>query len=814
MTDLRLAIAPAESLGEPARVRAVQQRMATAVLPPLPPVALGDVRLMSHQRHAAARLLRILQRHGGALLADDVGLGKTFTALAVTRHYAHVHILAPAGLLPMWQAAVLRAGRQPTGMHSLHRASRQPLPPLATPSTDARAARERTLVVVDEAHALRNAATARYRHVAHAVSGCDVLLLSATPLHNTPHDLAALFALFRGPHGDTVPGSLLATLVVRRRQEQIRGNHGGSPAQATSDRAAHEGRRASPPKVRAHRPLTVPQQRGTLERLLALPAPLPARDGAVAGALIRLGLLRAWCSSDAALTQALTRRLQRGTALRDALDAGRHPSHAELSAWLIGDDASGDMELAFAELLSPPSADSGAQRTALEQLAGHCDALRMLREFHVAHARADAVRAGYLRAIRARHPGTPIVAFSQHARTVQALFRALSDIAGVGMLTGSQARIASGRVTRPELLGWFAPRAQGRPPPPSSLRVDLLLTTDLIAEGVNLQDAGVVVHLDLPWTHALQSQRTGRVVRIGSPHAVAHEYRIRAARAVRRVIRAEQVVAQKAALAARLVGDGRASPTIAHRSAVEHAMRWELRLWQWALDATPAADHHRSSPRSARIASAGVSGAIVLARTSHSTCVLACVLEGRRWWVSTRADALLALSNGERPSRKAGRLRPPAADPATPLTAAMSRAVGRAVRAWSRQQRALEAAGTATTTGTENARHEDILNQAQRHALTWLQRRVASLSAVERARHATSIREAQAMITGATDAGAAAALRAWTDAADAADPRGWRDTQPLPTIIGRPPASGRSPVAAGHAPAAVRVEACLWVWPP
>ena len=813
MTDLRLALAPTESLAHPARVRAVQQRLATAVLPPLPPVALGDVRLMPHQRHAAARLRRILQQHGGALLADDVGLGKTFTALAVARHYAHVHILAPAGLLPMWQAAVLRAGQQPTGMHSLHRASRQPLPPLATPSTNARAVRERTLVVIDEAHALRNATTARYRHVARAVSGCDVLLLSATPLHNAPRDLAALFAIFRGPHGDAVPESLLTTLVVRRRQEQIRGDHGEPLAQATSEREAHEERRTSPPSVRAHRPLTVPQPRGTLERLLALPAPLPARDGAVAGALIRLGLLRAWCSSDAALTQALTRRLQRGTALRDALEAGRHPTHVELGAWLIGEDASGDMQLAFAELLSPPAADPGGQRSALEQLAGHCDALRTLREFHVAHARADAVRAGYLRAIRARHPGTPIVAFSQHARTVHALFRALSDIAGVGMLTGSQARVASGGVTRPELLGWFAPRAQGRPPPPSSLRVDLLLTTDLIAEGVNLQDAGVVVHLDLPWTHALQAQRTGRVVRIGSPHAVAHEYRIRAARAVRRVMRAEQVVAHKAALAARLVGDERAHAAIASRSAVEHATRWELRLWQWALELARAADHHNSLPRSARIASAGVSGAIVLARTPHGARLLACVLEGRRWWVSTRADALLALSDGERPTRSAGRRRPQAAAPATPLTTATSRAVRRAVRAWSRRQRALDAAGTAGTTGTENARHEDTLNQAQRHALTWLQRRVAALSAVERARYATSIQEAQTMINGATDAGAAAALRTWTDAADAADPHGWYDARPLPAIIGRPPASGRSPVATGQGPA-VRVEACLWVWPP
>ena len=43
---------------------------------------LGDIVLRDHQREAAARLRRAIDRFGGALLADEVGLGKTFTALA------------------------------------------------------------------------------------------------------------------------------------------------------------------------------------------------------------------------------------------------------------------------------------------------------------------------------------------------------------------------------------------------------------------------------------------------------------------------------------------------------------------------------------------------------------------------------------------------------------------------------------------------------------------------------------------------------------------------------------------------------------
>ena len=75
------------SVGVPARVRSfvrhcLQQLEEEASASGL---ALGEITLLPHQVAGAARLRTILQRHGGALLADEVGLGKTYTALAVAR---------------------------------------------------------------------------------------------------------------------------------------------------------------------------------------------------------------------------------------------------------------------------------------------------------------------------------------------------------------------------------------------------------------------------------------------------------------------------------------------------------------------------------------------------------------------------------------------------------------------------------------------------------------------------------------------------------------------------------------------------------
>src|SRR5207249_5044257 len=72
---------------------------------------------------------------------------------------------------------------------------------------------------------------------------------------------------------------------------------------------------------------------------------------------------------------------------------------------------------------------------------------------------------------------------------------------------------------RGEVLRAFAPRAQGAPSPAPALETDVLIATDLLSEGLNLQDAVRVIHYDLPWSPARLTQRVGRIDRAGSPHA-------------------------------------------------------------------------------------------------------------------------------------------------------------------------------------------------------------------------------------------------------------------------------------------------------
>ena len=75
---------------------------------------------------------------------------------------------------------------------------------------------------------------------------------------------------------------------------------------------------------------------------------------------------------------------------------------------------------------------------------------------------------------------------------------------------------------RSDTLAGFCPETAGElredGTPLSENLFDVLITTDVLAEGVNLQQAGRMINFDLPWNPMKLVQRHGRIDRIGSPH--------------------------------------------------------------------------------------------------------------------------------------------------------------------------------------------------------------------------------------------------------------------------------------------------------
>jgi hypothetical protein len=246
----------------------------------------------------------------------------------------------------------------------------------------------------------------------------------------------------------------------------------------------------------------------------------------------------------------LRRRIARGRSLEDALLAGRHPTRRELATWQMSDVAT---QLAFPELVADLAVPSTRSRF-IEVVRAHVGAIAALRALISSRPSRDLERARLLSEVRHRHAESRIVAFSQFADTVHGLFRLLRAAGGVAALTARGARLAVGSCSRAEALARFAPSASGADSPAPTQDIRLLLTTDLLSEGVNLQDAQVVVHLDLPWTAARLEQRLGRLARIGSRHSDVFVYVMASPARAEALLRVEERVRAKARLARRRMG--------------------------------------------------------------------------------------------------------------------------------------------------------------------------------------------------------------------------------------------------------------------
>ena len=477
--------------------------------------ALGDVTLRPHQLRAVARARQLLARHHGALLADEAGMGKTYVALAIARHYSSTIVVAPASLRATWEAAMRRC-RFRARIESLERLSRVPASDIVASAP---------LVIVDEAHHLRNVATKRYGAVAALCDRARVLLVSATPVQNDRVDLAAELALFLGDTAWSMPDAELARFVVRRAPERL------GPTL---------------PAIDGPRWIRIPPDDDLLDAIMALPPPLPPSGEGDGGMLVVYTLLRQWASSRAALTEALRRRIARATAMISSLEAGQWPDRQALSAWTYADSA---VQLALPELLA--SSPATAVEALLDRVRDHHRGLAQLLARIRTRADPDEHRAAAMRDLRARHAGARIIAFSQFAETVRALARLLLPDGGVAELTARGVRIAGGRMTRAEVLTQLAPSGCNVHP---SRRIDMLVSTDALSEGLDMQAASVVVHLDLPWNPARLEQRLGRVRRIGSAFSVIHAYAFAPPAAAERVLRVEARLRQKLTAARYVVG--------------------------------------------------------------------------------------------------------------------------------------------------------------------------------------------------------------------------------------------------------------------
>jgi superfamily II DNA or RNA helicase len=507
-------------------------------------LTLGSITLHPHQADGARRVNALLDAHRGALLADSVGLGKTYVALAVASTSRWPLVIAPAAVREPWIASS-QASRVPIRFISTEALSR-----------GASADGEHDLIVIDEAHHFRNRHTKRFAIASRVCERARVLLLSATPVQNRLDDLRSILSLFLGNRADALDAQALAQFVVRR-------------VSVSANRAG-----ARLPRVAEPKWVGPINDTDCLEQLVSLPAPVPPTDGGLAGALLTYTLVRQWSSSRAALRGALMRRTAQSRAMEDGLRVGRRPSRDELAAWFFAEDT---QQLAFPELLTE---ETSSTSSLLDSVQSHTSALRALLSDLSASPDPDAERAALLMDLFEAHRDERFVVFTELTDTAKRIFALISPSVRAACLTHRGGRVAGGNLGRSDILRQFGPKCQAS----HADRIDVLITTDLLSEGVNLQAASVVVHLDLPWNPARLEQRVGRLRRLGAIHDTITVYAFAPPAPAERLLHLEQRLQQKLRVAGRSIGNagsiipgfsvGDISATAARERIVNTLNRW------------------------------------------------------------------------------------------------------------------------------------------------------------------------------------------------------------------------------------------------
>jgi superfamily II DNA or RNA helicase len=535
-------------------------------VPQAPPPAASHLTLASFQRDGYVRARAILERHHGVIYADGVGTGKTEVGLALIEEYAlrqgrHALVVCPAQLRAMWEKRIA-AARLPAQVISYQElASDEQVADADRPSARRLHVTKDAyrLVIVDEAHAFRNADNTWYRAMTRLLGGerKDLVLLTATPVNNSLWDLFNLVMLF-GRHDralatagiDSIRAEFLAAganerdahmlnpdrlfpladaVSVRRDREFIVEHYPGAtfpdgtplrfpmPVLRTLRYdldAAHPG--LVDAVATAIGALTMARYRPSAYERGAIEIP---RERTLA-ALLQSAVLKRFESCWAACLATLDKMIGVHRAFLEAWDAGNVPSldslrelaEAEWSEdgrgeWL--DDVAGDSR-------SRPVADF--EPVYREHVAADLDHLLLARQRLAQQAPDDDPKlAGLVEALRST-PGKVLV-FATYGDTVgyiddhpdQALGEPRERVVIIGGETDPDERT--------QLLARVCPDTVVEPgyTPPGG-EVGLLLSTDVVSEGQNLQQAGTVISYDMPWNPQRVVQRNGRVIRLLSPH--------------------------------------------------------------------------------------------------------------------------------------------------------------------------------------------------------------------------------------------------------------------------------------------------------
>ncbi|MDD5479143.1 helicase-related protein [Rhodoferax sp.] len=596
--------------------------------------------LFEFQKDGAKAAIQKINRHNGCILADSVGLGKTYTALAVIKYFEQrdrrVLVLCPKKLRDNWTVYLAQnASALNPFVNDKFAYTVLSHTDLSRDSGQAGDVNLSTLnwghfdlVVIDESHNFRNNVKGRtdadgnvvrlsryerlMQDIIQAGVKTKVMLLSATPVNNDLKDLRnQLYLVSEGQDHALQPSTgiasikqtldaaqktfgqwakrpvtgerstkdlmdklpagfftLLDELTIARSRRHIQKYYKASMA-----RIGQFPTRAKPVSVYAdidskHRFPTYDKLNDEIEKYqLSLFKPsiyvLPQfkdhyksdadvrnfsqqkREEFLIG-MMKVNFLKRLESSVKSFAITMNRTVDKIEALEERLQAFKNlrdsqPQNLQANLFIL--DAEEDDELREAFEVGSLKyamqhmdidrwlADLAADKRQLAMLAESAGGVTPERDAKLAELK-KIIHSKTTQPTTNTHgePNRKVIVFCAFADTAAYLYEQLEGWATdtlkvhIGLVSGGARpnRCTFGKPEYNHILTHFAPRAKQRHKMSAlaqNAEIDILIATDCISEGQNLQDCDLLVNYDIHWNPVRIIQRFGRIDRIGSPNA-------------------------------------------------------------------------------------------------------------------------------------------------------------------------------------------------------------------------------------------------------------------------------------------------------
>lgn len=519
---------------------------------------------LQYQQQAVIQALKKLEEHNGVFLSDVVGLGKTFIAAQLLQQLkGRILVICPPVIKGYWEES-LHDFRVPARVESLGK-----LDHVIRFGID-----RFDYVVVDEAHRFRNEATRAYADLLDICRGKKVILVTATPLNNTIDDIYAQLKLFQAPKNATIPGIPNLERFFQQLRKRFKGLDRADPAYKAAIKGVSQQIRE---RILKH--VMVRRTRGdvltyfksdTEEQGLFFPdieeprkivyrfedeleevfnqtirmlhgfryaryIPLLYYVGSKqlseferqqqrnVGGFMKGILIKRLESSFFAFRQSIRRFILSYEQFIAMFESGAAYISKDINVYdLLDNDDFEELEKLIEEEKVQKYVSDDFKNEFLDDLQHDLETLREVEQLwkgvdHDPKLDTFSQQLKTDKTLKSRQ----IIIFSESRETGEYVFNNLnSQFPGEVIFFSSQGgRVGKDPVTHTPAVARELIKAAYDPnhkDPTQDLRI--LITTDVLSEGINLHRANVLINYDLPWNPTRVLQRAGRVNRLGTEH--------------------------------------------------------------------------------------------------------------------------------------------------------------------------------------------------------------------------------------------------------------------------------------------------------